>query len=94
MENFNFDYDAAVAKGSMKKYHLFELGGIYTRQNFQWFKSPVIANGPYGIKLRDLKVNNAVQMPVAGKKYNLKFQVVFLTYNSVTIDILEIEEVK
>ena len=91
--DFEFNYEDALKAGSLKEFHQFALGKVYTRRNFKWFQQPVIPNGPYGATLRNLHVRQSVKMPKAGKIYNLKFRVVFLTYNSVTIDILELEKV-
>lgn len=93
MEKFKFDHDAAIKSGSLKEFHQFALGEVYQRSNFKWYHQPVIPNGPYGCTLRNLRVRDAVKNPQPGKHYNIVFRVVFLTYQSVTIDILELTEV-
>lgn len=93
MKDFNFDKTAALQSGSLSEFHQFVLGEVYQRKKFQWFQKPVIANGPYGLKLRDLHVRHAVKTPEAGKFYDIEFRVVFLQINSITIDILKLDEV-
>lgn len=93
MKDFDFDKAAALQSGSLNKFHQFALGEVYRRKKFQWFQKPVIANGPYGLKLRDLHVRHAVRTPEPGKFYDIEFRVVFLQINSVTIDILKLDEV-
>lgn len=92
MKDYNFDKAAALAQGSKEVFYQFKLGETYQLENFKWFNTPVIPNGPHGLELRALKVRNTNIQPKAGKSYNIKFQVVYLTFASITIDILELYE--
>lgn len=90
MKQFDFNKENALQKGSMEVFHQLKLGEVYSRKNFRWCAKPVMTNG-HDSKLRALKIRNAVKTPVAHKHYDITFRIVFLTYATITIDILELE---
>lgn len=88
----NFDYQDAVKRGSKEVCYLYKLGETYHKK-VQWFKKPVIKNGPYGARLVTLKLKSTPVELIAGKTYDMEFRVTFLREMSVEIEVISAQEV-